>query len=303
MSMNRLDSYLELGLLGMARGGREGWFFAHFGAALLAGYFMNRQHALPEHVQRGIERIGDGFLRQNPQWYRPLHESQPEPHLLERVIQGIRRNTEQLRTSGHGLALGVLALKALREKPALITAEIVDGLVNVLELTTQDRANRYWGIPDYFSVTEAEVAPFLPPYRDTREMAERTFGELHTVVKGRKIDGVMYHFAGEIEHSITFAQALTDLERFGYNDIVEAGMVCHRIQMHLNRQMPDHLRAERVQTPPFASVFAPAYWEKTYRDPHALKVPYAALDLLTRLSGKQRDEAEHGVCKLLSIME
>lgn len=161
--MRSLDSFLELGLIGMARGGRHGWFYAHFGAAFLAGYFMNQEHELPEHVKQGIERICEGFRRNNPEWYTPLLESREEPHLLERLVTGIQTNTERLRTSGHGLALGVLALKALRQRPELITAEIVDGLVHVLELTTQDRQNRYWGIDNYFEVTEPDVRPFVPP--------------------------------------------------------------------------------------------------------------------------------------------
>ncbi|MCC0567495.1 hypothetical protein [Brevibacillus borstelensis] len=98
--MRSLDSFLKLGLIGMARGGRHGWFYAHFGAAFLAGYFM-------------------------------------------------------------------------------------DGLVHVLELTTQDRQNRYWGIDNYFEVTEPDVRPFVPPYRDTVDMAQRAFEELHTVSAGK----------------------------------------------------------------------------------------------------------------------
>lgn len=301
--MRSLDSFLELGLIGMARGGRHGWFYAHFGAAFLAGYFMNQEHELPEHVKQGIERICEGFRRNNPEWYTPQQESREEPHLLERLVTGIQTNTERLRTSGHGLALGVLALKALRQRPELITAEIVDGLVHVLELTTQDRQNRYWGIDNYFEVTEPDVRPFVPPYRDTVDMAQRAFEELHTGSAGRKIDGVMYHFAGETEHSITFAQALTDLERFGYKDLVDAGMINHRIQMYLNRQMPEEVRRDQVHEPEFSSVLAPEYWEKTYEDPHALKVPYAALDLLKRIPEGDREKAEYGVCKLLTIMK
>ncbi|MEJ8547845.1 hypothetical protein [Brevibacillus borstelensis] len=301
--MQSLDSYLELGLIGMARGGRNGWFYAHFGAAFLAGYFMNQEHDLPEHVKRGIERICEGFRQQNPEWYVPLHDKKAEPQLIERIVAGVKKNTEKLRTSGHGLALGVLALKALRQRPDLITAEVVDGLVHVLEATTEDRQDRYWGIDNYFDVTEEDVRPFVPPYRDTLDMAQRTFGELHTVAAGRKINGVMYFFAGETEHSITFAQALTDLERFGYKDLVDAGMVNHRIQMHLNRQMPEEVRRDQVQSPAFTSIFAPEYWGKTYNDPHSLKVPYAALDLLSRLPEGERENAEHGVCKLLTIMK
>jgi hypothetical protein len=301
MNMRLLDSYVELGVAGMARAGKTSWFYGHVGAALLAGYFMNQEHELPEHVKEGIERTCESFRRQHPEWFAPPEPEEADPVLLKRVIKGLENNVKQLRTSGHGLALGVLALKALRQRPDLITPQIVDGLAAMLEGTTQDRPNRYWGIDNYFEVTAADV-PDIPAYQDTLDMTRRTYGELHTVVPGRVIDGVMYHLAGETIHSITHAQALTDLERFGYDDLVSAGMANHRIQMYLNRQIPDFVLEDEVKEPAFVSLYDPQYWAKTYSDPHALKFPYAALDLLKRLPEAERAEAERNACKLLTII-
>lgn len=301
--MRLLDFYLELGVIGMARAAKAGWFGGHFGAALLAGYYMSREHELPEHVKDGIERTCEEYRRQQPDWFAPLEQAeQADPALLQRVIDGLKKNVNALRTSGHGLALGVLALKALRERPDLIQPSIVEGLALLLEATTEDRQNRYWGIDNYFVITAEDVRE-VPFYNTTEEMAKRTFGELHTVVPGRVIDGVKYHLAGEVEHSVTHGQALADLERFGYGELALAGLVNHRIQMYLNRQMPEYVLADHVKEPAFTQIFATEYWAKTFADPHALKVPYAALDLLKRLPEEERAEAERGVCKLLTIME
>jgi hypothetical protein len=133
-------------------------------------------------------------------------------------------------------------------------------------------------------------------------MARKTFDELHTIVPGRSIEGAMYHFAGEVEHSITHAQALTDLERFGYSELTEKGMVNHRVQLFLDRQMPDFVLQDEVKEPAFDRITSPDYWSKTYNDPHALKVPYAALDLLKRIPEEDQGKAERDVCKLLTIM-
>lgn len=70
--MRLLDSYLELGVVGMARAAQAGWFDGHYGAALLAGYFMDREHELPEHVKDGIERTCEAFRREKPDWFLPL---------------------------------------------------------------------------------------------------------------------------------------------------------------------------------------------------------------------------------------
>ncbi|GED27751.1 hypothetical protein BAG01nite_38530 [Brevibacillus agri] len=302
--MRLLDSYLELGVVGMARAAQAGWFGGHYGAALLAGYYMDREHELPEHVKAGIERTCEAFRRLQPEWFAPLgQEEQADPALLQQVVDGLTQNVKQLRTSGHGLALGVLALKALRDRPDLVRPSVVAGLVEMLKKTTEDRPTRYWGIDSYFAVTTADVAEEVAPYDTTEEMARRTFAELHTVVPGRVIDGQRYHFAGEIVHGVTHAQALTDLERFGYGELVQAGMVNHRIQTYLNRQMPEFVLADEVKEPAFTEIFSPAYWEKTYSDPHALKLPYAALDLLGRLPAGERPDAERNLCKLLTTME
>ncbi|MDR7319172.1 hypothetical protein [Brevibacillus nitrificans] len=301
--MGRLvDSYLELGVVGMARAAASGWFGGHYGAALLAGYFMTREHDLPAHVIEGIERTCESYRQLKPEWFEPADESEAaDPALLQKVLDGLKDNVQELRTSGHGLALGVLALKALRERPDLIRPSVVEGLVTLLKKTLEDKQGRYWGVPNYFDLTDDDIQD-VGAYNTTLEMAERTFETIPPIVKGRVIEGVVYHLSGEVEHGITHAHALTDLERFGYGELTEMGMKNHRLQLHLNRQIPDFVLAEEVKEPAFEQITSPVYWAKTYSDPHALKVPYAALDLLKRLPEDKREKAEREVCKLLTIM-
>ncbi|HZG80446.1 MAG TPA: hypothetical protein VEZ13_06685 [Brevibacillus sp.] len=301
--MRKLDDYLELGVVAMARAAEDGWFGGHYGAALLAGYFMSRDYELPEHVKDGIERTCESFRLLKPAWFAPLEkEEKADPTLLESVIAGLGENVKRLRTSGHGLALGVLALRTLRERPDLIQPRIVTGLVALLKATAEDRPNRYWGIPDYGMVTEDDISG-IPSYQTPATMAKHTFAELQTVIPNRVIDGQRYFFEGEVTHSITHAEALTNLDRFGYADLAQAGIRNHRVQMYLNRQRPDFVLDDEVKEPAFTSIFSPLYWEKTYRDPHALKLPYAALALLQQLPEEERAEAEKNVCKILTITE
>jgi hypothetical protein len=302
-SMRLLDDYVQLGVVAMARAAKGGWFGGHYGAALLVGYFMSQEHELPQHVKDGIERTCESYRVLKPEWFAPLETNEEaDPALLEHVINGLGDNVKQLRSSGHGLALGVLALKALRERPDLIQPSIVDGLVTLLHMTTIDRPDRYWGVEDYGKVSLEDVED-VAEYATIPAMAMHTFAELHTVIPNRVIDGQTYFFEGEVTHSVTQAQALSELDRFGYQELVQAGMRNHRVQMYLNRKRPEFMLENEVKEPAFTEIFSPSYWEKTYKDPHALKLPYAALDLLKKLPREERPEAEKNLCKILTITD
>ncbi|WP_044641191.1 hypothetical protein [Risungbinella massiliensis] len=300
--MRKLDSYLELGLLGMSRGGQLSWFNGHFGAALLAGYYLYKEHKLPEYVLEGIERTGEHYREMYPDWFVPLEKEESDSALLELVLSGLAKNTEQLTASGHGLALGVLALKALHDAPHMRTKSVIAGIVQMLERTAEDRPDRYWGIDNYLELSIEEDRG-IPTYQSTLDMAKQAFAELHLVAPDQIIDGKKYFFRGELEHGITHAQALKELDRLGYTDLAKAGMKNHRFQMFLNRQKPHFIEEKQVRTPAFSTILAPEYWEKRYDDPHALKVPYAAWDLLRFVPSQERAVSEYDTCKILSLMQ
>jgi len=170
----------------------------------------------------------------------------------------------------------------------------------MLDSTTEDRPNRYWGVDNYFDVSTDEVCD-IPSYKVSDQMVKQALVELNTVIPNQVIQGQRYFFSGEKEHGITHAHALLELEKFGFQEIVESGMRNHRVQMYLNRQGPDFI-VDEIKEPLYSSIVAPEYWGKTFNDPHAIKVPYAALILLNRLDSSERAEAEVGICKLLTSM-
>ncbi|RAP76152.1 hypothetical protein [Paenibacillus montanisoli] len=299
--MHTWDDYLALGIVGMARGGKLSWFNGHFGAALLAGYYMLKENELSTHVQAGIERTCNAYIERYSEWFAPIESEQAIPELLARFIAGLKANTEKLRSSGHGLALGVLALKALNDRPDLVTPSVIEGLSQMLERTLQDRPNRYWEIDDYLGLTE-EDAHDIPVYSSAADMVDQSFAELASVFPDQVIDGQTYFLAGEQEHGITHAHALLELERLGYGELTKAGMRNHRLQMQLNRAVPDLAKPNEVMSPKFTGILSEDYWSNTYKDPHAIKVPYASLALLKRLPQHERETAEYNVCKLLTLM-
>ncbi|WP_308639359.1 hypothetical protein [Paenibacillus silvisoli] len=171
----------------------------------------------------------------------------------------------------------------------------------MLERTLQDRPNRYWGIADYLELTEAD-AHTIPAYTEAADMIERSFAELASVYPDQSIGGQTYFMAGEQEHGITHAHALLELERMGYGELTEQGMRTHRLQMLLNRAVPEVAISQEVKIPKFTDILSEDYWARTYNDPHALKVPYASLALLKRLPERDREIAAFNVCKLLTLL-
>lgn len=77
----------------------------------------------------------------------------------------------------------------------------------------------------------------------------------------------------------------------------------HRLQTKLNRLRPQTLMAQGIEAPDEASITESAYWGRLYEDPHAIKVPYAAMALLRHVPVERRADLERDVCKLLSLMK
>ena len=64
------DSYLEKGLTGMARS--QGWFNAHLGAAVLAGYYMCKENAFSKPLVTSIGQQLDGLIRAHKRQFTPF---------------------------------------------------------------------------------------------------------------------------------------------------------------------------------------------------------------------------------------
>lgn len=224
---------------------------------------------------------------------------------MNQLIEGLLPNLTNLSTSGHGVTLAVLGLKALRDRPDLLTPSIVRGILKLMEdAAVEHKLARYYGIEDYTQLDLAEISlSEIPPYRNASDLARRALSELELVLPDQHVDGKFYFFAGELEHGVTHAHALIELERLGYAQLAKLGQSNHRLQMKLNRLKPQALSTQGVEAAEGASITGSAYWSKRYEDPHAIKVPYAALALLQYVPPEQREDMERDVCKLLSLMK
>lgn len=299
------DQYLEDGLTALSRGGEVGWFEGHVGGAYLAAYYMQKEHDLPQDVLQGLAANCRHLRSRHEEWFVPYPSELAEPELMDQLIEGLLPNLTNLSTSGHGVTLGVLGLKALRDRPDLLTPSIVRGLLKLMEAAANEhKIARYYGIEDYTQQNLTERSfPELPPYRDASDLASRALSELELVLPDQQYEGKYYFFAGELEHGITHAHALIELERLGYAQLASMGQGNHQLQTILNRLRPQELAHQGVKVPSEASILDSSYWSGLYEDPHAIKVPYAALALLQYVPQERRADMERDVCKLLSLMK
>ncbi|WLR50800.1 hypothetical protein LC040_16290 [Bacillus tianshenii] len=293
------QSYLEKGLTALAHAGTKSVFSGHYGAAFLAAYFMNESHDLPSYVQEGLVRNCEQIEQSHSEFFQLFEQATASKDLVDKLVRSIDLNLAQLRSSGHGVILGVLALKALLERPELCTEKIVEGITLLVENAVDDRGDRYYGYDDYRIVESNDVFG-IPEYHSIVDMVEVAFAECRFAAPDRKVGNRFYFFSGELEHGVTLAHAIVELDKLGYNSLVKKGLAIHRIQMHLNRQRPEEVLREVVVKPTYSSVFDESYWRQTFTDPHSIKVPYSALSLFKDLSEQKKREAEFNICKVLS---
>ncbi|MGY5344207.1 VOC family protein [Paenibacillus glucanolyticus] len=303
--MDISDQYLEDGLTALSRGGEVGWFEGHVGGAYLAAYYLQKEHNLPQDVRQGLAANCRHLRSQHEDWFEPYPSELAKPELMDQLVEGLLPNLTNLSTSGHGVTLGVLGLKALRDRPDLLTPSIVRGLLKLMEDAAHEhKLARYYGIEDYTRQSLPELSfSDIPPYQDASDLASRALSELQLVLPDQHYEGKYYFFAGELEHGITHAHALIELERLGYTQLARLGQGNHQRQTILNRLRPQELAHQEIKVSDEASIMDSSYWSGLYEDPHAIKVPYAALALLQYVPQGRRVELERDVCKLLSLMK
>lgn len=77
------ESYLVKGLTGRVRA--EGWFNAHWGAGVLAGYYLCRENQLGEQTTSGIKEQSDAVIRLRGAQFAPLPQEPADEALIEDV--------------------------------------------------------------------------------------------------------------------------------------------------------------------------------------------------------------------------
>ncbi|MCA9050944.1 MAG: hypothetical protein KDA89_19540 [Planctomycetaceae bacterium] len=237
------ESYVEKGLIGMARS--KGWFNAHLGAAVLAGYYMCKENSFSEALVTAIQQQLDALIQVHADQFTPFAEMTAKESLIEDVPASLAPAVEGgLRAHGHAVIYTALAVRALRDAPHMADAQLIKHLCSHNAEIARKTPTR----------------PAVPTnYADTQAMVEALFNSL---ARFEPLLGRPSVRRPNFTHMTTHTEALVSLEALGYADLAGAGQLGQ--QAHISEPVPsfdpaEHPLEEHSST--LADVMSEKYWE------------------------------------------
>ncbi len=238
------DSYLVKGITGMARA--EGWFNAHWGACVLAGYYLCRDNQLDESTTVGIKNQLDIVIKQRPAQFAPLPDEPVNEELIEEIPRALIPALEGgLRAHGHAVIFASLSVKALRDVPQLAQPAIV---------------KRLCGLSGQIAKGQPQPPVNGEAYADTSAMIEATFDSL---VRFQGLLGRPAVLRPNFTHMTTHTEALMNLDLMGYAELARAGH--SGLRTHISAPVPS-FDAASVATPDrvtLEEVMSQEFWNET----------------------------------------
>lgn len=265
------DDLLARGLAALAHAHHRGWARGHHGAAVIAAWCFQREHALDERTTAALRKQVEAFIVSRRAEF-PTPEPGPGTANPELLLEKLAEHVGELRSGGHDAIYTALALRALRHLPEYATPRILDGLVKLLAgfvrtLPAQPASAYHLEHP-------------LPPYENADAIRRVTLEALLRPWRHVESEG-----AGVVVHWVTHADALVTLHELGYDEVARLGHAAH--QQFINRPVgPDDL-AEPEAEP--VAWLQPGYWESdaprtpqknTWFFGHSFKLPYSLFRLL-----------------------
>jgi hypothetical protein len=237
------DSYLEKGLTGMAQS--KGWFNAHLGAAVLAGYYMCKDNQLSAGTVAGIKKQLDALTQIHKAQFTPFPKVAADKSLIEEVSASLRPAVEGgLRAHGHAVIFTTISTRALRDAPHMA----IRPLVNRLCVHNGEIAKKKPVQPEVRS-----------DYTDAQAMVEALFDSL---VRFRPLLGRPTVRRPNFTHMTTHTEALMTLESMDYTELAKTGQLGQ--QAHIGEPVPEFDPKEH----PFVNscvsleeVMSEGYWE------------------------------------------
>jgi hypothetical protein len=239
------SSYLVKGLTGMARA--EGWFDAHWGAGVLAGYYLCRENNLDEETTAGVKKQLDAVIRLRATQFAPLAEEAADETLIAEVPKAVRPAIQGgLRAHGHAVIFASLSTKALGDAPHMARSALIDALCGLSRQIARKEPE------------EPEGKTAAGPYADTQAMIEATFDSL---TRFKDLLGRPTIRRPNFTHMTTHTEALMNLETMGYSDLARAGHPGHRV--HIGAPVPsiDPATNAGADRTTLEAVMSKSYWE------------------------------------------
>jgi len=213
------DSYLERGLIGMANT-KGHWFGAHWGASVLAGYYLCKENNLNEETVAAIKGQLDNIIELRKGQFVSLPKEPSNESLINDVPRSLSPSIRDgLRADGHAVIFASISTKAMRDVPHMAQPSIVNSLDKLSRAIGKGRAKKPTGVATYV---------------DTQAMIDATFD---SVARFRGVLGRPSVKRPNFTHMMTHTDALMTLDMMGYEDVARDGHSGHRA--HIAAAVPD----------------------------------------------------------------
>jgi hypothetical protein len=253
-------------------------FMAHFGAALLAGWWFATDQCSAG-LETAIARTADQVVSKHRWLFDEIPSSDPgaglEPELVEHIGG---EHLDGVWAIGHDVILTALAVRTFQARPELCTAQVVDGIHRVIDACHQQPFVQIAGRFDVEARRDDLEGLSLDAPGEVARLA------LETMV------GVVHVYAGlhqgEIGHVVDHAHALITFDRLGYQAEFQRGRLGFLTHVAGLRQIAqEETDLAEVTAGVEDDARHPAYWEHDFTTNdwavgHVFKYPYALYELL-----------------------
>ena len=236
------ESYLVKGLTAMVRAST--WFPAHWGAGILAGYYLCRDNSLGEETTLGIKKQLDAAIASQPQQFAPLPDEAADEALIEEIPKALLPAMQGgLRAHGHAVIFASLSVKAMRDAPHMARPSVIKALCGLSRQIAKHTLEK---------PKSAETS-----YADTQTMIEALFDSL---ARFQPLLGCPSIRRPNFTHMVTHTEALMNLEMMGYADLARAGHPGHHA--HLDAPVPavDSAIPTAAESVSLEAVMSTGYW-------------------------------------------
>ena len=234
----------------------------HWGAAVMAAGFLGAGAGLPPDAVTAMVSEAERLIDANASWFgrSTVGGASGDPGDPGAVVAALAEPPWTLNLLGHDTIFAALALRAMRDQPELATAATVEAIVCMVGFArTRGPGGPFpgWEDPAAVAVAPDDGFPEIETATDVAVSAATALSGVGTVYDGRD--------RGVVQHVLTHAHAVIELDRMGHPGAARAGIEAHRVYRKLLTRRPDDgvdPLPREADVPDFRSV---DYWRQDLR--------------------------------------